>query len=209
MSPEDWRKIGESIRVRGGRPAAEQRADMVNRGAIDEKGNVLLGRSLTYPPKFRWAARNLIVAHHRDRPRLRGDLVDALKASAEPFVLVRVLLEECVDRGGPDGLDLAIDVLSACGDLAREYAAECPVDRDDSWYVLLRAAARSDTRYGHRLTFITSRMDHRNPGVREAVAHAFGDLGGAHAADGLRWMAGNDPDASVRSAAMEVLDDHG
>jgi hypothetical protein len=44
MRQEDIRKLSEAIRTRGERPAAEQRADMIRRGAIDQDGKVILGR---------------------------------------------------------------------------------------------------------------------------------------------------------------------
>ena len=42
MSEEMIRQISEAIRIRGERPAHVQIQDMINRGAINERGEVLL-----------------------------------------------------------------------------------------------------------------------------------------------------------------------
>jgi hypothetical protein len=49
MREEDIRRLSEAIRNRGERPAAEQRAEMVRRGATDEKGKVILGQPSRRP----------------------------------------------------------------------------------------------------------------------------------------------------------------
>src|SRR5262249_23503527 len=133
---------------------------------------------------------------------------------------------QSVTRGGPDGLEIAIDVLSHFGSLVIAYAFEFwrkDVDRweasrhqpryhvnDDYWYVLLRAIASSHIearrqrqflRYGEYLA------EEAPPRVREALVHALGDLGGPGAVDLVRRMHEGDTSPMVRETAAEVLRD--
>jgi hypothetical protein len=167
--------------------------------------------------------RRLIDAPHRDRPALRAEVVDRLRTGPDRGDCLDTLLRECTERGGPDGLDLAIDALAQCGTLAADRAGKLwhedagrragssPHPRhhpkDDVWYVLLRAVGRSEIDPWRKLTILAYCALDGTPAVREAAVRALGDAGGPQAARLLRRVADADPSRAVREAAAEVLDD--
>jgi hypothetical protein len=165
----------------------------------------------------------LLASSHRDRPALRAEVVERLRLGPDPGGCLEALLCGCTQRGGPDGLDIAIDVLAQCGDLAADragklwyedagrWAGSSPHPRhhreDDVWYILLRAVGRSEIDRWRKLTVLACCAFDGPVGVREAAVRGLGDADGPHAARLLRRVADADPSRAVREAADEVLAD--
>jgi hypothetical protein len=167
--------------------------------------------------------RRLIDAPHRDRPALRAEVVARLRTGPDRGDCLDTLLRECTERGGPDGLDLAIDALAQCGTLAADrardlwhddvprWAAAPPHPRlhrdDDVWYVLLRAVGRAEADPWRKLTILAYCALDGTPAVREAAVRGLGDAGEPGATRLVRRIAGADPSRAVRESAAEVLAD--
>ncbi len=172
---------------------------------------------------FRRAVHDLVRSSHQERAARRENVIDRLRASSDPMAYLNELIDHCTMRGGSEGLDIGIDVLSQFGDLVLQYAREFwkqDVKRwgaeedshrhhfnDDAWYILLRSAARSDLEPWQKVQMLLYCSIDGPGSVREAGVQAFGDLGGAVAARLLRRLRDSDPSPSVRKAATEVLDD--
>ena len=107
---------------------------------------------------FRQLVRNLCHGPRVRRAPRYAKVLELLREAAEPQRYIGELLDLCVHEGGPDGLDVAIDVLSETGDLLLDYTSrflrrdyshwrtDTPRERssDDVWYVLARALAKSE-----------------------------------------------------------------
>ena len=176
---------------------------------------------------FRPLVRNLIRAPHRDRDRARAAVVAQLNASRDPGPALTELLFECADRGGPDGLDLATDIIAQVGPAATVYARLLlsvdgprwqPADlrrrvSDNVWYALLRGVCRSSADPVSKLAVIVPAMFKGTVSIREAAAHAAGDFADRDSdfrdvADiMLKHVRTEDESADVRRTAAEVLAD--
>jgi hypothetical protein len=172
---------------------------------------------------FRRAVHDLVRSSHQERAVRRENVIGRLRASRDPMGYINELIDHCAVWGGSEGLDIGIDVLSQFGDLVLQYAREFwkkDVERwgaeedshrhhfnDDAWYILLRSAARSDLEPWQKAPMLLSCSIDGPKSVREAGAHALGDMGGAVAARLLRRLRDSDHNPSVRAAATEVLDD--
>lgn len=173
---------------------------------------------------FRRAIHDLLRSGHRERAACRKNVSDRLMASRDPVAYINELIEECVIKGGSEGLDIGIDVLSGFGGLVFQYASgfwrKDVVNRwggnqdphrhhmnDDVWYVLLRAAATSDMDPWQKFQMLSYCGTDGPTGVREAAVHALGDLGGDDAVRFLRHMRDSDSSLMVREVATEVLGD--
>jgi hypothetical protein len=172
---------------------------------------------------FQRAVHELIRSPHRERAARRQKVIDRLRASRDPMGYISELIDQCAVKGGCDGLDIGIDVLSQFGDLVLQYAREFwkkDVRRwreqkgshrhhfnDDAWYVLLRAAARADLEPWQKIQMLRYCSMDGPESVREAAIHALGDLGGPAAIRFLRRLHETDRSPSVREATAVVLDD--
>jgi hypothetical protein len=172
---------------------------------------------------FQRAVHDLLRGSHRERSVRRNNVIDRLRASRDPMGYINELIDQCAMRGGSEGLDIGIDVLSQFGDLVLQYAREFwkkDVKRwgavndshrhhfnDDAWYILLRSAARSDLEPRQKAQMLIYCSIEGSKSVREASVHAFGDMGGTVAARLLRQLSDSDKSPSVREAAIEVLND--
>jgi hypothetical protein len=130
-------------------------------------GRVVFTRPQTRSPspsltEFREAARRFFHARHPARSELAAALVQDIRASRYPDECVNILVDEAVNRGGPDGLDMAAGVLAkvpaalerVIGSLFRSDSVRRAKDRrlgypryratDEIWSVLLDALARTD-----------------------------------------------------------------
>jgi hypothetical protein len=166
--------------------------------------------------------RRLIDAPHRDRPARRAEVVDRLRTGPDRGDCLDTLLRECTERGGPDGLDLAIDVLARCGTLAADRARDLWHEdagrwggmsypghhrNDDVWYVLLRALGRSEVDPWRKLAILNYCAMDGPVSVREAAVRGLGDMGEPGMIRLLRRIAWSDPYRAVREAAAEVIAD--
>ena len=172
---------------------------------------------------FQRAVYDLVRSSHRDRAVTRHKVVSRLRASRDPMAYINELIDQCVTKGGADGLDIGIDVLSQFGDLVLRYAREFwkkDVSRwdegnvgrrhhfnDDAWYILLRSAARSRLEQSQKTQMLRYCSTEGPPSVREAGVHAFGDMGGTFAAQFLHDLKNSEQSESVREVVVEVLDD--
>lgn len=172
---------------------------------------------------FRRLVDGLLASDHRDRAALRTALITRLRHSEVPDVCIGELLELCATRGGPDGLDTAIDVLSHLGDFVLAYIRQflkSDMNRwtaagsadglrwnDDKWYILLRAAARSNVEDGEKFRLLRLCGEAGTASMREATIHAMGDIGGDQAIRYIREIAGSTADPMVRETAEQVVDD--
>ncbi len=172
---------------------------------------------------FRRGVDELVCSPHRERAAYRETVIERLRASSDPIAYLSELIDHCTMRGGPEGLDIGIDVLSQFGDLVLRYAREFwkqevmrwDVEEnsrrhhfnDDAWYILLRAAARSDLDPWQKVQMLLDYSMDGPRSVREAGVRAFGDMGGAVATRLLRQLRESDPSPSIREAATEVLED--
>ena len=78
---------------------------------------------------------------------------------------------------------------------------------DDAWYILLRAAARSDLEPWQKMQILLYCSMDGTESIREAGIHALGDMGGPVAARLLRRIAEGEHSPSVLQAVAEVLAD--
>jgi HEAT repeats len=172
---------------------------------------------------FQRYVHELIRNPHRERAARRQMVIERLRSSRDPMGYISELIDQCAVKGGCEGLDIGIDVLSHFGDLVLQYArAFWKKDamrwgeqegsyrhhfNDDAWYILLRAVALSDLDPGPKFAMLMYFSKEGPESVREACAHALGDLGGPASLQLLRHLQENDRSASVRTAAAEVLDD--
>jgi hypothetical protein len=172
---------------------------------------------------FQRAVHELIRSSHLDRSERRTNVVDRLRKSRDPMGYINELIDQCAVKGGSEGLDIAIDVLTQFGDLVIQYAREFWkkdwerwVKRtggerhhynDDAWYILLRAAARSGLEPWQKVQMLLYCSMDGTESIREAGIHAIGDMGGPVAARLLRRIEQGERSASVRQAIDDVLDD--
>jgi hypothetical protein len=176
---------------------------------------------------FRRLVHQLIRAPRRDRAGMLAKVVSNIQASRYPLDCVNHLLFECAANGGPDGLDIAIDVLSQVGRVAlatadRFFKADAArlnneADprhsvNDDAWYALLRGLCRSNVPPAQKLIAVVQIAFPKTPDVKEAAAHALGDLAFhnpsfKHVVRGLLERLAKDASSSVRATAAEVLND--
>jgi hypothetical protein len=170
---------------------------------------------------FQRLLRQMVESIHADRAVLREKVVSRLNECRDPMRYIDTILDECIVRGGPEGLEIAVDVLSKFGSLVLEYSLKLLVkDRerwkshqassphvmtDDVWYVLLRSAASSDLERWMKLPIIRYCLENGTPSIREACVCALGDLDPIPV-DLLR-IASHDENQMVRQAAADVLED--
>jgi hypothetical protein len=172
---------------------------------------------------FQRAVHELVRSSHRDRAARRRNVIDRLRGSRDPMGYINELIEQCVVKGGSEGLDIGIDVLSQFGELTLQYAREFWKkdwerwgDRkgavrhhfnDDAWYILLRAAARSELEPWQKMQMLLYCSMDGTESIREAGIHALGDMGGPVAARLLRRIEKGERSPSVLQAVTEVLAD--
>lgn len=169
-----------------------------------------------------YLASRLVSGGIQQRRELREAVVSILKKTRNAESCIDVFLDICTTTGGPDGLDIAIDVLSDAGDLVLIYAWDflqrdllnwSPAsDRayepnDGYWYVLLRAVARAAISEEDRLGFIACCCGAESRGIREGVVEGLRDLGTPAANYRLRQIAEGDSDAFIRHLAREAMDE--
>jgi hypothetical protein len=172
---------------------------------------------------FQRSVHELVRSSHRDRAARRKSVIDRLRGSRDPMGYVNELIEQCAVKGGSEGLDIGIDVLSQFGELTLQYAREFwkkdwerwgerkgPARHhfnDDAWYILLRAAARSDLEPWQKMQMLLYCSMDGTESIREAGIHALGDMGGPLAARLLRRIEKGERSPSVLQAVAEVLAD--
>jgi len=190
-------------------PRIKTRSPESMRGSV----NVVLLRRLL---------RALFACHSSNKAPLREAIVVYLSSVRDAEECIDALLHLCATEGGPDGLDLAIDILAKTKGLILAYAwayllrdsrnwkAESErayKPSDDYWYVLLRAVARTQADHKERYRFIACCANAESRGMREAVVEALRDLGTTAAKDRIRKFAEEDSDPYVRQVAKEALED--
>lgn len=143
--------------------------------------------------QFRSLAERYARCPYRERDDLRARLVAFIRSTRYPGRCVNELLDECLSRGGADGMELAIEVLSQTpvptleaarefriGNRAKWVEARQRNDRrtslpHDVWHVLLRAACQSaDFFDGLELLLASVYLGPDN--FRESVASAVTDM---------------------------------
>lgn len=188
--------------------------------------NIITPTSQTGSPGltlYQRAIHNLIRGPHRERASRCKIVSDRLKSSRDPIEYINKLIDQCTTRGGSEGLDIGIDVLSLHGDLVLQYASEFQKRdakrwgeekeshrhhfNDDAWYILLRSAARSNLEPGQKVSMLRYCFFYGPESVREAGVHALGDMGGTVAVRLLLDLRDSDRSLAVREAASEVLND--
>jgi hypothetical protein len=129
------------------------------------------------------------------------------------------LLDLCIHKGGPDGLDVAIDVLSQVPDLLSKYIfsfvkqdaknwKQIPLKSrasDDVWYVLARAIAQSGFEPDFLKLPIILLGQRGTWSMRDGTLRALADLGGPIARKTVE-AATMDDDAFVQATARELLE---
>jgi hypothetical protein len=172
---------------------------------------------------FQRAVHELMCSSHRDRAARRKNVIDRLRRSWDPTGYINELIEQCAVRGGSEGLDIGIDVLSQFGELTIQYAREFWKKdwerwgeqkgtvrhhfNDDAWYMLLRAAARSDLEPWQKMQMLLYCSMDGTESIREAGIHALGDIGGSVAVQILRRIEKGEHSLSVLRAVADVLAD--
>src|SRR5271165_2188596 len=66
---------------------------------------------------FQRAVHDLLRSSHRERAARRNNVIERLRASRDPMGYISELIDQCAVKGGSEGLDIGIDVLSQFGDL--------------------------------------------------------------------------------------------
>ncbi|WP_165253524.1 HEAT repeat domain-containing protein [Paludisphaera soli] len=172
---------------------------------------------------FKQAVEDMIRSPIRDRATHLDRVSKELADSDAPLEAIETLIQECVQRGGTDGLDIAVDILCSFGDLAIKYAVRIlPGDisrwdaarefprfdrKDEVWYILLRAVGRSNLSVNRKFPMLSDCVAKGNESIRLASIQAIGDMGGPTAVRLLKHVIENEVDADIREAASEVLDD--
>ena len=172
---------------------------------------------------FRRTVRSLLACPGAAKASWKQRIVESLTDARNPAPdrLIDDLLILCSTEGGPDGLDMAIDILAKTKQLVLDYAwdylgrdraswmpdSEDACQRsDDYWYVLLRAVGRADVDKKDRLRLITLCAGDESRGIREAVVEALLDLGTAEAKKALRKLK-TDSDPFLSNLAKHALTD--
>jgi hypothetical protein len=165
-----------------------------------------LVRGLCHRPRIRHAARH-------------AKVLNLLREAGEPQRYIGELLDLCVHEGGPDGLEVAIDLLSQVPDLLFPYVfpflkrdqsnwAKTPRksrSSDDVWYVLARALAQSNLKPDVVKLAIVLLGLGGTWSMRDGSLRALADIGGP-AARKLIEAATKDQDEFVRATAQELLE---
>jgi hypothetical protein len=172
---------------------------------------------------FRRTVRTVFACHANLKAPWKKSIIESLTdaRNSAPERLIDELLFLCSTEGGPDGLDMAIDILAKTKQLVLDYAwdylgrdpAKWMPDsigakqrNDDYWYILLRAVGRTDADKKDRLRLITLFAGDESRGIRESVVEALGDLRTPEAKKALRRLKG-DADPFIRKIAGEALTD--
>lgn len=180
-----------------------------------QKGSI----AVTLTSHFARAMVSRPVAH---RAYFRSQIIGLLGKARDPDRCIDQLLQICTAEGGPDGLDVAIDILAKAGPLVIDYAWDylqrdirnwTPTSErayqpnDDYWYVLLRAVGRTAVSEKERFRFITCCAHAESRGIREGVVEGLHDLGTRAARERIRLFAEEDRDEFIRKIAREALED--
>jgi len=177
---------------------------------------------------FRLLVRELLSVARKDRAPLRKKIQQHLRTTRHAFVAINHLLFVCATTG-PDGLDIAIDVLAEAGpaliDVARNYLqkdypawmnSQTPrATSDNIWYILLRALCQSRADRIQKFGLVFTASLRGTESIREAAMHAFGDLAASDPlphtkpdiAALLHEVVKRDSSTAVRETAMEILSD--
>ena len=170
---------------------------------------------------LRFMVRNLMSCVPGQKAEWRHRISDYLKKVGNPECIDE-LLSFCTTQGGPDGLDMAIDILSKTENIVVEYAwdylcrdiAKWTPDsdraynpNDDHWYILLRAVGRTNVDAKARFDFIKCCANAESRGIREGVVEGLSDLGTPKAKELLKTLAKHDSDEYIRKIAGEALAD--
>jgi hypothetical protein len=180
-----------------------------------------LNRELPRFQQFRKDFEQFLCSSYRQRAEKRNAIVNSMRLSAVPSIYIHDVLRQCATGGGPDGLDIGIDLLAGFGDtLLGVFDSFLQKDRsrwpgassakhvnDDVCYVLLRALARSNAVNEKKMALIAQCLASGTNSIREAATHALGDMGGETAKKLLKHTVDHDPDNLVRESAQEALAD--
>ncbi len=155
------------------------------------------------------------------RRAIRNQIVRQLEVTKYPDPAIDELVHNCITRGGPDGLDIAIDVLAETKSLIVDYAWKfichdvqtwTPASErayqpnDEYWYVLLRAVARtSEIDEQQKLLFLSCCSNAESRSIREGVIDALRDIGTATAIAKLKQIVVEDQDSFIVQIAAEAL----
>jgi hypothetical protein len=159
--------------------------------------------------------------NHADRAALRARLTERIRTSRDPQAFLRVLLAVCVEQGGPDGLDLAIDLLIPLPEQVLDYArawwkadharwsqaSAKPHTNDDVWYVLLRSLGHSRLPEFDKLAVIFYCAIEGTPSIREAAMHALGDTNTDASYRRIERLLAGESHPAVRDTALALLED--
>ncbi len=173
--------------------------------------------------EFRQKLDELLRSPYEERAERRRELAGQIHGEATPALFLNDVLRQCSTAGGPDGLDVGIDLLSGFdSDLLDVYCNIVSTDRsrwalrlparhvyDYVLYILLRALARTSLPPETILAALQDCLLAGTDSIREAATHALGDLGGAAAKELLAQAASQDKDPHVRESAREALEDLG
>ncbi len=168
---------------------------------------------------FRHSVHGLCHGPRTRRAAQRSKAIQLLKDAGEPQRYISELLDLCIHKGGPDGLDVAIDVLSQVPDLLSKYIfsfvkqdaknwKQIPLKSrasDDVWYVLARAIAQSGFEPDFLKLPIILLGQRGTWSMRDGTLRALADLGGPIARKTVE-AATMDDDAFVQATARELLE---
>lgn len=170
----------------------------------------------------RTLTRKLLSCPVADKECWRNRVTNYLLKSQKPDMCIDEVLSFCTTQGGPDGLDVAIDILTGTGDLIVKYAWNFLVTdiinwepcteraykpNDDYWYVLLRAVSRTKTPEEDRFLFIKCCSRAESRGILESVIEGLRDLRTEDAKTMLREFVKEGKDHYIRQLAQDALDD--
>lgn len=164
-----------------------------------------------------------IAAKDSSRHDLRETLVEYIKFTKDPSVLIGDLIQYCISLPIPERLEIAIDVLAKCGKSIFDYAEEFLFQdikswkatyrgrayepNDDYWFILLRSVARIDLNEvseDKKLTFIRMCRGACYRGVVEGVIAALIDIGSDAAKKTVKELAAHS-DPFIAGLADEAL----
>ena len=152
--------------------------------------------------------------------RTLHDLLELIRGTDNPRELLVETLDYCVRKGGVEGLEIAIDILTHFPAQVQEYVPlflatdeanwsmtpRRSRTEDDAWYVLAHVLAQGAQKDQQKFAQIAAGLK-GTWSMRDGSLRALAQVGGPEAREIIeRFAQDNSEDAFVRETAQELLD---
>jgi hypothetical protein len=150
------------------------------------------------------------------------ELARVIQSAPVPSFYIQEALRQCTTRGRGFGLDIGVDLLSLVGPLILPFASDflrrdrtrwsqtptiAQHEKDDYWYVLLGALARSGLAEDDFYGLIEACGQAGQRSLRDAAVLALYELASPRARARVEAFAQQDSDSFIRDSARELLED--